>query len=101
MDFYAKSSMSWDMINLDEIDRLKVRSGLFALIAARLAAIALSSEIRGGVYFSISSLRVQLSKLRYAHILLMLESELLIGNRWLHLCDKGGNRWANDFDFRD
>lgn len=36
MDFHAKLSMGWGMINLDEIEPIKVRSALFALITARL-----------------------------------------------------------------
>ncbi len=37
MDFHAKSSMGWDMADTDdEIDPIKVRTGLFALITARL-----------------------------------------------------------------
>ena len=37
MDFHTKSSMGWDMADTDdEIDPIKVRTGLFALITARL-----------------------------------------------------------------
>lgn len=36
VDFHAKSSIEWGMINLDEIDPRKARSGLFALVTARL-----------------------------------------------------------------
>lgn len=37
MDFGAKSSMGCDMANIDdELDPVKVRSGLFAIITARL-----------------------------------------------------------------
>ena len=37
MDFHAKSSMGWDMAGTDdEIGPIKVRTGLFALITARL-----------------------------------------------------------------
>ncbi len=36
VDFLAKSSMGWGMVSDDEIDPTKVRTGLFALITARL-----------------------------------------------------------------
>ncbi len=37
MDFHAKSSMGWNMAGTDdEIGPIKVRTGLFALITARL-----------------------------------------------------------------
>ena len=36
VDFHAKSNIDWGMINLEEIDPRKARSGLFALLTARL-----------------------------------------------------------------
>ncbi len=37
MDFHAKSSMGWDMADTDDhVDPIKVRTGLFALVTARL-----------------------------------------------------------------
>lgn len=36
VDFQRDLSVYWGMINLDEIDHRKARSGLFALVTARL-----------------------------------------------------------------